>query len=353
MKRSLAFLSVVIAALCGSVMADQVTLKNGDRLTGDIVKADATSLVLKTQLVGEVTIPWDAVTGLKTDKTLYVTLADGSTKSGLVSGTGDQFEIHSAAGQAISTTKSSITSLRSEAEQAEYLRHQNPGWRELWTGNAHVGFAITSGNSRTTNIATGLGLTRETPRDKTIVYVASVYAKDKSSGVSQTTANIIRGGLRYDRDINKKWFGYGAADFEHNELQNLSLRIVPGGGLGYHAIKSERTQLDVLGGGDWNKEFFSGIIPDRSSAEVQVGETLSHKFNPRVTLREQFFIFPNLSETGEYRMNLDTSVTADITRRIAVSFTLSDRYLSNAPIGTEKNDLLMTTGISFKLGGQK
>ena len=46
-----------LALLCPALFADQVSLKNGDRLTGTIVKSDAKTLVLKTEAAGEVTFP--------------------------------------------------------------------------------------------------------------------------------------------------------------------------------------------------------------------------------------------------------------------------------------------------------
>jgi hypothetical protein len=60
----LTLLSLSLMAL-GS-KADQVTLKNGDRLSGSVVKTDddAKTLLIKTELAGDVTIPWDAVTGI-------------------------------------------------------------------------------------------------------------------------------------------------------------------------------------------------------------------------------------------------------------------------------------------------
>lgn len=39
--------------------ADQVTLGNGDRLTGQIVKSDGKTLTLKTESVGTVDIKWE------------------------------------------------------------------------------------------------------------------------------------------------------------------------------------------------------------------------------------------------------------------------------------------------------
>ena len=38
-----------------------------------------------------------------------------------------------------------------------------------------------------------------------------------------------------------------------------------------HAIRNERTKLDLLGGFAWNKEYFKGDFNDRSSAEAQAG----------------------------------------------------------------------------------
>jgi hypothetical protein len=61
-------------------------------------------------------------------------------------------------------------------------------------------------------------------------------------------------------------------------------------------------------------------------------------------------LFPNLTRGGEYRINFDTTLVTDVTRRIGWQLTVSDRYLSNPPFGFEKNDLILTTGLKIKLG---
>jgi hypothetical protein len=60
-----------------------------------------------------------------------------------------------------------------------------------------------------------------------------------------------------------------------------------------------------------------------------------------------------LSDGGEYRINFDASLVADMTKRIAWQLTLSDRFLSNPPPGFEKNDLILTSGIKVRLGTLK
>jgi putative salt-induced outer membrane protein YdiY/small nuclear ribonucleoprotein (snRNP)-like protein len=352
MKRLLTC-TVLLIALATQTSADQITLKNGDRVSGKIVKTDGSKLVVTTDLLGDVSVDLAAVSNITTAQPLYVTLEDGRTVSGLLTASADKAELKPANANAVAVDRSAIKVIRSEAEHVAYQDSLEPGLLEGWSGGADVGFSLTSGSSDTTNLAIGLAGTRETRNDKTTIYASSIYSRDSSSGDSETTANTIRGGVRYDRDINRKFFGYGFTDLEHNGLQDLTLRFVLGGGIGYHAIRNERTQLDLLGGLDWNREYFKGDFNDRSSAEAQLGQTLSHRFSSRVSLKEQFFIFPNLTDTGTYRINFDAALVTDISKRIAWQLTVSDRYLSDPPLGAERNDLLLTTGLKIKLGKMK
>jgi putative salt-induced outer membrane protein len=69
-----------------------------------------------------------------------------------------------------------------------------------------------------------------------------------------------------------------------------------------------------------------------------------------MTLRERFQYFPNLSETGEYRLTFDSSLVTKINKWFNWQVTLSDRYISNPVAGSKANDILFTTGLglSFK-----
>jgi hypothetical protein len=219
----LAFVAT-ITAIGQTSRSGQVALKNGDRLTGKIVSVDDKKLILITDFAGELTIQKDAIDTVTSGERLYITTSDGRTISGLVSTVGDQLIVKGPGGCS-SVNKSTVKFNRSAEEQAAYERTLHPGWLELWSGSGTLGLALTAGNSETTNLALGLGLSRETARDKSTLYAAGIFATDKTTGVSRTTANIIRTGFRYDRNCSRKWFGYGTIDFEHNDLQDLSLRV--------------------------------------------------------------------------------------------------------------------------------
>ena len=68
--------------------ADQIVLKNGDKLTGSITKSDGKELVIKTDYAGDVTVKFDAIQSLTSTGDLNVTLG-GRTAVGPITTSGD------------------------------------------------------------------------------------------------------------------------------------------------------------------------------------------------------------------------------------------------------------------------
>jgi len=308
--------------------------------------------VFKGDLLGDVTVALDSIDSITSDQPVYVSLSDGRTINGVLTTRSDQADIKSSAG-AVTVNRSTIQYIRSAAEQDRYERSLNPRWFQQWTGGADLGIALTRGESDITNIASGIALTRTTRNDRASITAASLYEHDKTDDVGETIENTIRFGFRYDRNISKKWFGYGFTDLEHDEPEQLNLRWVTGGGIGYHLIRNERTQLDLLGGLAVDREYFKGPSNDRTSLEAQVGQALTHRFNSRVSLKQDFIFFPNLSDSGEYRINFDTSLVTDLNRWLGWQVTVNDRFVSNPINLGRQNDFLLTTGIRLKLGATK
>lgn len=335
-------IAVVLLAVAG--WADEVKLKNGDRLTGTIVKADGKTVTIKTDYAGAVTISLEAVDRIASDQPLYVALKDGKTVLGPVSTGEGKYSVEPKDAAKVEGEASAIEAIRSKPEQDAYERLLRPGWLDLWNGGLDFGYSLTTGNTRTNNLALGSNLSRVTRRDKTTLYAAYINAKNKTNGVTETTANAIRGGGRYELGLTDRISAFGFADFEYNQIQLLDLRSVLGGGLGYYAIKNERTQLQVFGGGSYNRENFATGL-NRNSAEILLGEDLTMKLSDRVLFRERLQFFPNMTDRGEYRMTFDSSLSTRLTSWLSWNVTASNRYISNPVPGAKNNDLLLTTGV--------
>jgi hypothetical protein len=270
-------------------LADQVSLKNGDRLSGTIVKSDASTLVLHTDYAGDVSLKWDAIQGIESSEPLHVELQDGKTAVGPVATADDKLDITTRSGT-VEAPKSSVKTLRNDAEQAAYERTLDAGLLQDWKAVLNVGFALTGGNSQTENLSLVFTGIRQTQHDKLGLYANSVYATNNAPGaVPATTANTIGGGLRYDHNLTPRVFGFVAADFFSDALQTLNLRSVFGGGAGFHAIKRDSTTFDLLGGVNYTHESYTGL--SRRFAALTIGEELMHTLGKSTVLNAPVF-FP-------------------------------------------------------------
>jgi putative salt-induced outer membrane protein YdiY len=326
-------------------MADQVTMNNGDQLSGTIVKSDDTTLILKTDYAGEVKLDWSAVRGITSTQALHIGLNNGQSVAGRVITRDGGLEVVTPAGP-VKTSKSEIAAIRGEGEQAAYEKSLHPGLLSEWTGGADVAFALTRGNSETKNLALAFTAVRQTLNDKLGLYSNSVYATNDATGaVPATTANSIQAGARYDHDLTKLIFAYVTADFQTDALQGLNLRSVPGAGLGFHVIKTNYTTLDLLAGINYTRESYTSFT--RNFAAASFGEEYMHKLHTSTVITQKLDFFPDLSDTGQYRGTFNFGTVTKLSKWLGWQNAFGDVYVTNPPVGKKKNDILLTTGLNF------
>lgn len=359
-------------------LADQIVLKNGDRITGSITKSDGKQLVIKTDYAGEVTVKFDAIQSLTSTGDLNVTLG-GKTVVGPVTTSGDDVVVATKTAGPVEAPKASITLVRSPGEQAAYERTLHPGLLEGWAAGANLGFALTAGNSETKNLNIGFNGTRTGLHDKLILYETSIYATTSKLALApistETTANSNAGGIRYDHDFAGRVFGFGSADFFNNSLQNLDLRYILGGGIGLHAIKTPKTTLDLLAGINYTHESFSDLMETNpapppvtltynhadSSAALTVGDNFTHKLGANSVFTQSFVLYPSFSQIniafpgatpdevrilrGAFNLGLVTKLHKWLGWQLTLGDVFDDHPLaSNPPI--ERNDITFATGLN-------
>ncbi len=340
MKLLLSF--ILFTSIAFVSYADQITLKNGDTVTGQIEKKDGDTLTLKSEFMGEVTVPWSAVTAVKSDNPLYVKLPSGQEVNGKVSTQGNDVAV---AGPATTQTApiGQVATIRNAAEQQKYERFLHPGWWDLWAGYVDLGFSLTRGNSHTDSLTTAFNAVRATNNDKTTLFLNQIYSTGTVGTVTGPTADNIRGGISYDHNINPRWFWNILNTDEYDTFQDLNFRFVGGGGLGYHAIKTDRTVLDLLVGGDYSHSSFVGGIT-RNLGEVNAGDDFSHKLTGVTSITESLRFF-EAPATGEYRLLFNAGAATTIHKWLSWQVSVTDSYLSNPVFGRKGNDILLTTGL--------
>lgn len=349
--------------------ADQVTLKNGDRISGTIQTADNKTLLLKTDYEGDVTIQWDAVVGIESTQDLTVTLKNGKKLTGKVSTTDGNFVVAGAPSGTPPSRKDNIVAVRNQDEQKAYdidqEKIEHPKLWYFWSGTLDSGLALTRGNSSTASYTFDATAIRQTQSQRLTIFANYIFANTQIPVPAATTANLFQAGIRNDWNLSDRTYVFAFGNFMTNELQSLSLRQTYGGGFGYYFIKTDNTIFDVFAGADYDRDEFSAYTTtnptppppilsvaafDMNSAEAVIGEELDKKFSSRSTLNETFLIFPNLSHTGEYRFQLNSGLSTQIHNWLSWQITFTDQYISYPPPGLKANDLVLSTGFRVTWG---
>lgn len=353
MQKTKTLLSLSLLTLLGSIAsADQVVMKNGDKVSGSFVKKDAKTLTIKSEFFGVVTLPWDQIDSVKADTPINVVLPNNQTVKGTLASAGDKVEVGAGADKR-TVAPADIVALRNADEQRAYERLLAPRLGDLWAGTANVGWTGTRGNAKTATWATSLNGARITNTDKLFLYFNSIRASATVNNASAQTAQAVRGGWGYNRNLKPRIFFTGFNDWEYDKFQNLDLRTVIGGGLGANVWKAERGRFDLVGGLAYNREKFDPIRPAqpfvRNGAEAYWGDDFNYKLNARTSLFQGFRMFNNLKVGERWRMNFDAGASTQLTKWLNWNLAISDRFLNLPVAGRKKNDFLYTTGfgISF------
>lgn len=332
-SRSWTIAAILLLAITVSGSEGEVILKNGDRVTGKIIDEGAEAITIETEYAGKIKIARSHVKAFSRSRA-----TTGST--------------------AVAAASAPAANPRPASEEAPIVKRSAPGFRERvkrmttgWDGNANIGFSYTSGNSNNVTMSTGLRASKATPHGGVTIYVRSLWNSNHGSSANVTTQNAFWGGLRYDRTIDKRLFSFISYDFERDKPKKLDFRSVAGGGLGHRTIKGERTELELLVGGAWNRTWQFG--DDSDTPEAIAGLTFKRKINDRLRFQNSLTFYQNVTDAAEHRFIFDATITADITKKVGFYITLGDRF-NNDPYGTSKrNDILFTTGMKWNFGKKK
>ncbi len=342
---------LVLLGAIGAVRADVVLFANGDRVSGQVISADAKTVVIKTPYAGELKIDRSAVSEVRVEAPMYVTLAEGAVIVSKVETAEKNVRLVQPDGLVKTVAPAEITALRTEAAQKAFEREEerwkHPRFNDFWRGSMTFAIASTSGNARTTTLSTAANAVREAGKNVLALNFSQIYATQSTTEPFGATANRISGSIRADRRANGRLFLYGVNSYDYDRFLSLDLRSVFGGGLGYKAWAGRRGSLELSGGANWNREKFSreeGPLI-RNSGEAAAGQELTLQLLSRLKLFERAGFFPNLTNRGEYRFNFDANAAVPVMKWLEWTVGVNDRYLSNPLPGKKKNDVAITMGV--------
>ena len=215
-------------------MADTVWLKNGDRLTGDIVLLDGGKLVLKTHYAGRIMIDWEDIATLNSAKAL------------LVKQTGFEHEVSQKLQAAESGKVKVINGGNHEValKDIQQLIPPRPLLEDfVWEGNLDLDLDLDRDDNNTDNLAlAGNGRVRH---GRWRHVLDAEYEHENENG-EETESNWQ---LEYDLDrfISDKWFLRGSYQEEYDDFDELERQTYVGAGPGYQFWDNELGRFELIG----------------------------------------------------------------------------------------------------------
>jgi putative salt-induced outer membrane protein YdiY len=352
MKRLLLLL-VVLVASGGMARSEVVEFKNGDKLTGSWVHINEDKILFKSEALGNVSLPVSKVKTMASTTPAVVLVKTGEAYSGrlslLESG---EWELKGEDGGARRLKASSVQAIyllevyQTKGEEAPFRPLHN------WQGKANVGYSLVRGDNDATTLSVGVNGTRRFPnlpgfneRFRTNYLLTMLFANTRTDGV-RTSANSITTSLRQDYLFSPTDFVFVLGQLEHIQTQSLNLRQTYGGGLGRDLIHRPRLGLQFLSGVTYVREALQGA-PVRRNAEALIGEKVSWEVFDGVTFENYLNFYPNLTDTGEYRVDTTSTLGIQISSRLAFNTTVTDRFLTHPLAGRKHNEVVLTTGLGF------
>lgn len=344
---------IIVPLIAPPLGAQQVlTLDNGDRLSGRLVRLEEAHWLFRT-LGTTVRVPAEVVTGFQTADAIGLRLRDGTIVAATVaSGPVDSLVLTLADETRRVIVVAEVAAV-GRADRLEALRPVEVGLftpiDRFWSASGSLGFSDKSGNSRARGLTAGIEVARRSPADRLLVAAGVTREESNLDGTGfETTVSRVHGVLRADVFFTSRFFVFGETRHERDRFQDLQLRSIYVGGIGVQLAATEvhDLRLNALSGIRDEHYFGDG---DQAAAIIGAGAAYELSVGPAV-LAWKVDWAPKAGDVGDYRLRSDATVTARLAGGLGVRVGVLNEHNSHPRPGIERHDMLVTTTLTYQIG---
>ena len=230
-------LQLATLALCAfAAQADEILLKNGDKITGEVLSKSGESLEIKTDYADKVVVKWDAIETLNSNKPMLVTLKNKQELTGLAGNSENN-----------SMTLKTDGVYQSQPIPLSEVKEIN---KKFFSGMVNVGGGLSGGNTNRQSYHGDATVTVRGRDDRVILGGLYNYADNEDNVTKKNTLNARNWQLfgNYSHFFTDKWYAYANGLFTNDRLQDIKLRSAFGVGAGYQFYASEDLNLSLEAG---------------------------------------------------------------------------------------------------------
>ncbi len=320
-------------ALVSFSSADEVVLKNGDRISGTIQKLVDGVLTISTKYSKEIKIDFSEIKRFKSDSLVKLGLKNGWVVKGKVQPAPDgMLAIRSGKGK-----KEAMVNW----EELESINEPEKEERK-WTGNVNFGATHQSGNVERVTGSFGTEGALDLEKDKFAAKFLTLYAEDDGNVTTRNTS----GNVGFKHFFGSKIYGTLNFDGYKDRFRNLNLRYSIGPGVGYQIWDETKKKLSFEAG----ITYFSDDLKtgdDKQYATARAASDFGYQITKFTRITNQFVIFPNLDSVGDYILRNEFGLKNNMGESWGLKLSHIFDYNNNPATGIKKGDSYTIIGFQY------
>jgi putative salt-induced outer membrane protein YdiY len=333
----LSLLLSIVSFVAPSSHAATITLENGDRVTGKLLRLTDNTLTLKSPIFGEVSIPWKQVRSMESEDEVQVQLQDGTRATAKLKIEEDGRMQIDAGGDASPRVLSrhDLAALNPPVINPEYT----------YSGRLNFGGTFNRGNSSSDQYNLAGELVARRPADR---YTFGVELNEASSDGIQTVSDR-RLNAQYDAFLRDKNFLFLNTKFTQDEQAALDLRTSLGAGYGYQFLDSDIVKLSGQVGLNYVHENYTDM-EDETFPTLSIGFKYDRKLlNKKLVYFQNLETDINLKDTRDILTRATVGIGLPVAKNLTVNTQLNVNYDHQPAAGTDKSDtaLIFSVGYGF------
>lgn len=290
-------------------------LRNGDRLTGEVVSEDANRVVLKTVWQKEVVVPISLI---------------------------ERRELQAAeVGKAAPVPHKTAKPTNAPPPAAGKL----PTPKSRWAGQLNLGLDMVRSETDRDLYQGSFNVTYGRGRFRNILDYRAAYGET----AGQLSANRMDGSVKTDFDL-ARWrrvFVYNLAAAGYDDIRRIDLQFEEGPGVGYHLVTRTNFVLNVeLGGNFFEINFADGTRRDEMN--LRIAEDFTWALTSKISLHEKLEFLPRPDDFSVYRLRFESTLSYLLMKNLTLNLSLLDVYDARPARNVTPNDMQIRSSIGVK-----
>lgn len=217
-----------------------------------------------------------------------------------------------------------------------------------WSGTVEAGLQIREGNTDTVDLFGKVKALRKSKRQERTALASFDYAETAGK---TTRSRLFAEGTYRSYGPARSYF-FAIINAEHDEIEDLIIRVNAAAGPGRKFIDSENTTLLGEVGAGATVEFYQsrpGSDDEKIEAVLRFHAELVTKVFDRSEFGQAITIYPSMTDLGAFKLVSDTSLTTPLSERLDLRISIHDEYDNDPEVaGVKKNDLTLRATFVYR-----